>query len=301
MSPSGLLGADETGPKKRDQRKCVCSLYSTRRMMSHACLEEQRLFLSGHPLRYDRFMNAPRPRGPIAEQLITTGDTLFKWRSYAPLLLLPLFVLSLMDERPPTPFAWEFVCFLISLSGLCLRAYVVGTAPEGTSTRGTSRPTADSLSTRGAYSMLRHPLYLANTLVALGCSLLSGTWYLPLIVILLSFIYHERIAAREELFLQNTFGERFLTWAREVPAVFPAFRNYRASEVPFQIRKVLVQESHGLCAIGTAFLVLDALEDSMRLRTPHVDPRWVLVFIATLMPFLFVVISKKAALGIPKL
>jgi protein-S-isoprenylcysteine O-methyltransferase Ste14 len=268
-----------------------------------ACLQkEQRLFPLGHPLRYDRFMSdAPRPGGPIAEQLITTGDTLFKWRSYAPLVLLPLFILSLMDERPPTPFSWEFMCFLISLSGLFLRAYVVGTAPEGTSTRGTRRPTADSLSTRGAYSIVRHPLYLANTLVALGCSLLSGTWYLPLIVILLSFIYHERIAAREELFLQNTFGERFLTWAREVPAMFPAFRNYRASAVPFQIHKVFIQESHGLCAIGTAFLVLDALEDSIRLRTPHVDPRWVAVFVATLMPFLYVVISKKAAHGVPKI
>jgi len=268
-----------------------------------ACLlKEQRLFPSGHPLRYDRFMSdAPRPSGPIAEQLITTGDTLFKWRSYAPLLLLPLFILSLMDERPPTPFAWEFVCFLISLSGLFLRAYVVGTAPEGTSTRGTRRPTADSLSTRGAYSIVRHPLYLANTLVALGCSLLSGTWYFPLIVILLSFIYHERIAAREELFLQNTFGERFLTWAREVPAMFPSFRHYQAPAVPFQIHKVFTQESHGLFAIGTAFLVLDALEDSIRLRTPYVDPRWVTVFIATLMPFLYVVISKKAAQGVPKI
>jgi Putative protein-S-isoprenylcysteine methyltransferase len=245
--------------------------------------------------------DAPRPSGPIAEQLIATGDTLFKWRSYAPLVLLPLFILSLMDERPPTPFAWEFVCFLISLSGLFLRAYVVGTAPEGTSTRGTRRPTADSLSTRGAYSIVRHPLYLANTLVALGCSLLSGTWYLPLIVILLSFIYHERIAAREELFLQNTFGERFLTWAREVPAMFPSFRHYQAPAVPFQIHKVFTQESHGLFAIGTAFLVLDALEDSIRLRTPYVDPRWVTVFIATLMPFLYVVISKKAAQGVPKI
>lgn len=268
-----------------------------------ACLlKEQRLFPSGHPLRYDRFMNdAPRQSGPIAEQLITTGDTLFKWRSYAPLVLLPLFILSLLDERPPTPFAWEFVCFLISLSGLFLRAYVIGTAPEGTSTRGTRRPTADSLSTRGAYSIVRHPLYLANTLVALGCSLLPGTWYLPLIVILLSFIYHERIAAREEQFLQNTFGDRFVAWARDVPAMFPAFRNFRASAVPFQIHKVFTQESHGLCAIGTAFLVLDALEDSIRLRTPHVDPRWVVVFVATLMPFLYVVISKKTAQGIPKL
>src|SRR4051812_2174973 len=176
--------------------------------------------------------------GPIAEQLQTTGDTLFRWRSYAPLVLLPLFVASVLDDRPPTSFAWEVMCLVISLTGLFLRGWVIGTAPEGTSTRGTRRPTADTLSTFGAYSVVRHPLYVANTLVAVGCSLLSATWYLPLIVILLSFIYHERIAAREEQFLQDTFGERFKTWARDVPAMIPAFTKFRPSGTPFQIRKV---------------------------------------------------------------
>jgi protein-S-isoprenylcysteine O-methyltransferase Ste14 len=239
--------------------------------------------------------------GTIAEQLTTTGDTLFRWRSYAPLVLLPLFVLSVLDNRSPTPFAWELLCFVISLTGLLLRAWVIGTAPEGASTRGTRRPTADTLSTLGAYSVVRHPLYLANTLVALGCSMLSGTWYLPVIVILLSFIYHERIAAREELFLQNAFGERFLAWAREVPAMIPTFGKFRSSGTPFQIHKVFVQESHGLCAIGTAFLVLDTLQRSIRLHTFTVDLRWAVVFAATLLPFLYVVINKKAAGGSPKI
>ena len=144
-------------------------------------------------------------------------------------------------------------------------AFVVGTAPQGASTRGTRRPTADSLSTRGAYSMVRHPLYVANTLIALGCALLSGTWYLPLIVVLLSFVYHERIAAREEAFLQSAFGDAFRAWANDVPAMIPAFGRYVPSDVPFQSQKVIMQESHGLCAIGTAFLVLDTLEDSARL------------------------------------
>jgi protein-S-isoprenylcysteine O-methyltransferase Ste14 len=235
-----------------------------------------------------------RQHGSISEQLTAAGDTLFRWRSYMPLVLVPLFLLALSDDRPPTPFAWEVFCFLVSLSGLLLRAYIIGTAPEGTSTRGTRRPTADSLSTLGAYSIVRHPLYLANTLVAVGCALLSGTWYLPLIVVLLSFIYHERIAAREEAFLQNAFGERFQSWAREVPAMIPAFGGYRPSGVAFQLRRVLVQESHGLCAIGTAFLVLDTLEDSVRLHGFHVDIRWLTVFVATLVPFLLVVGRKTA-------
>jgi protein-S-isoprenylcysteine O-methyltransferase Ste14 len=238
--------------------------------------------------------DARRTSGPIADQLPATGDVLFRWRSYMPLLLVPLFLLSIWDDHQPTPFGWELFCFGVSMSGLLFRSFVIGTAPHGTSSRGTRRPTADSLSTRGAYSMVRHPLYIANTLVALGCALLAGTWYLPLIVVLLSFIYHERIAAREEAFLQATFGDSFRAWASEVPAMIPAFGRFEASGVPFQVRKVIVQESHGLCAIGTAFLVLDTIADSVRLGYVHVDRQWLAIFVATLIPFLVVVIAKKA-------
>jgi protein-S-isoprenylcysteine O-methyltransferase Ste14 len=234
-----------------------------------------------------------RTRGPIVDELPATGDMLFRWRSYMPLILVPLFALSLSDRRPPTPFWAEVVCFAIALSGLSLRAFIIGTAPSGTSTRGTTRPTADQLSTSGAYSVVRHPLYLANTLIWFGCALLSGTWYLPAIVLLLSFIYHERIAAREEAFLQSAFGHQFLAWAARVPALLPSFANYRPSGVPFQARKVFLQEAHGLFAIGTAFLVLDTLEDSVRLQAFHADPRWLAVFVATLIPFLLVLIIKR--------
>ena len=232
--------------------------------------------------------------GPITEELAATGDALFRRRSYMPLVLVPLFVLSLFDGRATTPFAWEVWCFVVALSGLCMRGFVVGTAPQGASTRGTRRPTADSLSTLGAYSIVRHPLYVANTVVALGCALLSGTWYLPAIVVLLSFVYHERIAAREEAFLQSTFGESFRVWAGEVPAMIPAFSRYRPSNVPFQTQKVIVQESHGLFAIGTAFLILDTLEDSIRVGTFQVDRAWLAIFVATSIPFLMVVIVKKS-------
>jgi protein-S-isoprenylcysteine O-methyltransferase Ste14 len=236
--------------------------------------------------------------GSITDEMAATGDALFRRRSYMPLVLVPLFVFSVFDNREPTPLAWELFCFVVALSGLALRGLVVGTAPRGASTRGTTTPTADSLSTLGAYSILRHPLYLANTLVALGCSLLSATWYLPLIVVLLSLLYHERIAAREEAFLQNAFGDRFREWASDVPAMMPAFTRYRPSHVPFQLQKVVIQESHGLCAIGTAFLVLDTLEDSLRRGHFHVDRTWLAIFIATCIPFVIVMIVKKS--GRPK-
>ena len=237
-------------------------------------------------------MTNGRASASIAERLTDTGDVLFRWRSYMPLVLLPLFVFSLFTVPTPTSFRWEFSCFLVAIAGLSLRAFVIGTAPRGASTRGTRQPTADSLTITGAYSIVRHPLYVANTVIALGCSLLSGTWFLPVIVALLSFIYHERIAAREEAFLHDTFGAEFERWTREVPAMVPRLSGYRRAGA-LQLQKVFTQECYGLFAIGTAFLVLDTLEDSVRARLFHVDSRWLIVFALTAVPFLIAMAWKQ--------
>ena len=79
------------------------------------------------------FMAVTRGSAPIADKLAITGDALFRRRSYMPLLLVPLFVLTLWDERTATPLRWEFLCFVVSLAGLSLRGFVVGTAPLGAS------------------------------------------------------------------------------------------------------------------------------------------------------------------------
>ena len=65
---------------------------------------------------------------------------------------------------------------LLTLSGLALRAYTVCTTPKGTSGRNTARQVADHLNTKGIYSVVRHPLYLANYLIWAGILLLLILW-----------------------------------------------------------------------------------------------------------------------------
>ncbi|MBI1963391.1 MAG: isoprenylcysteine carboxyl methyltransferase, partial [Candidatus Rokubacteria bacterium] len=73
----------------------------------------------------------------LAEGLARTGDTLFRWRSYLPLLLLPAVVTSFIGLRYPGDshvfgLAWEIGCFLLAMAGFAGRVYTVGTAPRGT-------------------------------------------------------------------------------------------------------------------------------------------------------------------------
>ena len=143
------------------------------------------------------------------------GDVLFRWRSYMPLVLVPLFVFSIA-RRSSADVVLRGSCSRSPWrsSGLVLRIFVVGTAPPGASTRGTRQP--DSGVTLDARRVLdRSPSALsgehARRAWVLACSRARGicrsSW------LLLSFIYHERIAAREELFLEHTFGDGFRAWA----------------------------------------------------------------------------------------
>lgn len=235
----------------------------------------------------------------IVDDMIRQGDRLFRWRSYLPLALLPLFLASVFEASRPfdskvSERVWEVAAVLVSLAGLAVRIVAVATAPSGTSERSTRNPRAAVLRTTGLYSIVRHPLYLANILMVLGLALFPAVWYLPIIVLLVSVLYYERIAAREEAFLDDQFGATFRTWASEVPAMMPSLRGRRASSEPFSWKKVIRSEFHGLMVIATGAFVLDLTQESLVAGRVSVDPVWGRVFSGCAAFFVVMVVLKKA-------
>jgi protein-S-isoprenylcysteine O-methyltransferase Ste14 len=227
-----------------------------------------------------------------------SGDTLFRWRGQLPLLLLPAFLWAVLDGRwpvVPTPGfrAWQVVSVLLALAGLAIRVVAIGTAPAGTSERSTTSPRASMLRTSGCYSVVRHPLYVGNTLTAVGLACFTGTWYLPVIVLLAGILYHERICAREEVFLESTFGESFREWAARVPAAIPRLAGYVPSATPFVWRRVLGREFHGLMVIGASVFVLDLARTTAAGRLAF-DLVWTSFFLFTSAVFLVSIALKKA-------
>ena len=122
---------------------------------------------------------------------------------------------------------------MVALAGLGVRAYVAGHVPQGTSGRNTRSQICEGLNTDGAYSMVRHPLYLGNFLIWLGVALVPRSAWLLLLVTAAFWIYYERIMYAEEEFLRNKFGERYLFWARTTPAFLPNPRLFRRPSLPF--------------------------------------------------------------------
>ena len=221
----------------------------------------------------------------IVDAVPSTGAVFFRWRSYLPLALAPLFVLSFRHATYPygsetLALVWEFVCLAIAMLGAAVRIVTVGMSPRGTSGRSTRRQKAVVLNTTGPYSVVRHPLYIGNYLIALGLALVSRTVWLPLIVSLATLLYYERIAAAEERFLEQRFGSDFLAWAARVPALVPRFGLFEPPRSPFDWRRALSCEFYAITEITTAFFVLDAVQDYAVTGTIQLDRVWTAVFLA---------------------
>ena len=111
----------------------------------------------------------------LHENMIRSGHTIFKWRSYIPLLFIIPLLLALRESAHLEEVfgeveedLWVLASFLLSLSGIAVRCFTVGFVPGGTSGRNTQSQRATHLNTTGMYSVVRNPLYLGNFIIILG-------------------------------------------------------------------------------------------------------------------------------------
>ncbi len=198
----------------------------------------------------------------LKEQFVSSGQWLFRWRSYLPLITVLVILLGLRDawyinRGEMASLTWEAVCLALSFSGFALRCFIVGTAPIGTSGRNVREQVAFSLNTTGMYSVVRHPLYLANLLMVLGPALYSLSLWALVITVLSSWLFYERIMVAEEAFLQQKFGQQFENWAGRVPAIVPAVKHWQPAQMAFSWRSVLKREYNGFAAVIVLFILLD--------------------------------------------
>ena len=218
---------------------------------------------------------------PLKEEFEGAGNWLFRWRSYLPLLLIVLALAGMKDFKPIrsewVEESWEFGCMLFSFFGLFIRVLTVGYKPKGTSGGNTREQEADVLNTTGTYSVVRHPLYLGNCIIWIGISLFFCRWWMVLNVVLIFWLYYERIMFAEEEFLRRKFGEAYVEWASRTPAFIPRFRNFRPWESEFSWKKVLGKEYAGFFAIIMAFCALEIIGEYVGKGRFELDAPWKLV------------------------
>ncbi len=236
----------------------------------------------------------------LGKTLERQGDWLFRKRGYLPLLLVPPLIAALVQEGGPGSIVGEKgkqaylgVCLLIAFVGLWLRCLTVGFVPGSTSGRNTDQQIADSLNTTGAYSLVRHPLYLANVLIYMGVILSVGVWWFTLLSLAVFTLYYERIMLAEESFLKRKFGVEYIDWAERTPAAIPRFGNWRKSAMSFSLRTVLRREYSGFFAIMLAFFVIQHIDEYLNAGRLAFLPIWDLLFVVSLAIYLTLRTLKK--------
>ena len=106
---------------------------------------------------------------------------------------------------------WNIIIgLLIALAGQFFRIFAAGTIFKN-----------KELASDGAYSLVRHPLYLGNILILGGFSLASGNLWVALAVLLFFLIWYPATISYEDAKLERIFGDDWRTWSEGTNAVFP--------------------------------------------------------------------------------
>jgi protein-S-isoprenylcysteine O-methyltransferase Ste14 len=138
---------------------------------------------------------------------------------------LPFYVLGIAILIFPPPRTAGFVVALplIALGG-GLRAWGAGHLVKN-----------DRLTTTGPYAYLRHPLYLGTILIATGFGVWAGGWLslgvLGLLWPWFAFRYFPRKERSESRRLEAAYGEQFVRYRKEVPALWPRLRPWQGEPV----------------------------------------------------------------------
>lgn len=201
----------------------------------------------------------------LKDRMQKSGNLLFRYRSYIPLAIIPLMILSVVsfgqnlykDGVYNQFLVWCALC--IGCLGQCVRILVAGYVPKNTSGRNTHAQIAQSLNTTGMYSVCRNPLYLGNFLMMIAPLILVGNWLLLLLFCSLFYLYYERIMYAEERFLEEKFGEAYLKWAQNVPTFLPSFKNYVPSVLGFSAKTTIKREYHSFFGLTSSLFVANYL------------------------------------------
>lgn len=233
---------------------------------------------------------------PLREEMESAGHWLFRWRSYLPLVLLALVLVVVWTgpdahARPWYP-AWLAFCLAVGVAGLVVRALTVAYVPAGTSGRQTNGQVAEDLNTGGLYSLVRHPLYVGNFLMWLGPALYPANGWLAAVVVLVFWLYYERIMFAEEEYLRRSYGQQYEQWARHTPAFVPRLHGWQPPALPFSFRTVLRRELSSFFGLVAVFTVVELVNNTAHRRPPLSRP-WLIFFAAGLLVFLVLAFLKR--------
>ena len=204
----------------------------------------------------------------LQESLENQGEILFRNRGFIPLLFVAFSIpvgyynsYELITSNSSVEYAvlgFSLACIFL---GHLIRVQVILARQDATSGRNRNEQVADSLNTKGWYSIVRNPLYVGNFLIWFGLSLYLFSFWLSLTLVLMFWTYYERIIFAEEAFLTRKFGQQYSDWCNKTPVFIPKISGYKSLDYEFSLSKVIYSEYSSFLSTATCFLFVSLLRE----------------------------------------
>jgi len=115
------------------------------------------------------------------------------------------------------------------------------------------------LASTGAYSLVRHPLYLGNFLILAGFTLACANWIVVAVVAFFFLFYYPTAIRYEDHKLEGIFGEEWRAWSKNIPGMFPTRLKWQANEdAVWDVRQSMIRNGelvYTLFEIGAGVLL----------------------------------------------
>ena len=138
--------------------------------------------------------------------------------------------------------------FLIAAIGQLWRIYAAGVIYKNR-----------RLASTGAYSLVRHPLYLGNFLILAGFALACANWIVVAVVAFFFLFYYPTAIRYEDSKLEGIFGDDWRAWSKDIPAMFPTGLRWKPNQdAEWNMRQSMIRNGelvYTLFEIGAAVLL----------------------------------------------
>lgn len=135
--------------------------------------------------------------------------------------------------------------FALALIGQVWRIYAAGVIYKN-----------KQLATTGAYSLVRHPLYLGNFLILVGFTIACANWIVVLIVLFFFWFYYPAAIKYEDTKLERIFEDQWRAWSANTPAMFPTRLGWKANaDAEWNARQSLLRNGELIISV---FIVICA-------------------------------------------
>lgn len=139
--------------------------------------------------------------------------------------------------------------FIIAAVGQLWRIYAAGVIYKNR-----------KLASTGAYSLVRHPLYLGNFLILVGFAIAAGNWAVMAVVAFFFAFYYPAAIRYEDYKLEGIFGDEWRAWSKNIPGMFPTGLRWKPNQdASWDLRQSMIRNGelvYTVFELGAAVLLV---------------------------------------------